>query len=197
MASNHVWQPPPEVLDAGAKVTGITFRWGDNLAPGVQISPPEAVDEFRDWAVLRMRGVPTVGLVRPSSRRTGGRDPHLNGYAADIMIKDSDAAVGDAIANWLVRHAQAIGLQYVLWSRTEWTAKGTRGVWGVGTYSGSNPHTDHVHVELSTEARAVSRATMRARLDAALADSWLSVAIPLVAVLAVAVGVFGFGSAGA
>ena len=197
MSSPHVWIPPEDVVRAGEAVTGITYRWGDDLPEGVQRPVTPATDAFRDWIVANVKGVPAVGTVRPSNRRTGGRDPHLNGYAADIMIRNSDPVVGDAVANWLVAHAKALGLQYVLWSRTEWTAKGSRGRWGVGTYGGTNPHTDHVHVELGVEARAVSRETMTARLNAARTDSWLALAVPFVTLAAVAAFVFGFGQAGA
>lgn len=179
---DHVWIPPEDVRRAGEVVTGITYRSGEELPAGVQRTPPASVQTFADWILRRVRGVPSVGMRRPSSRLTGGRDPHLNGYAADIMIKGNDPIVGDAVANWLVVNAQRIGLQYILWSRTEWTANGSRGRWGVGTYPGRNPHHDHVHVELSVEARAISGDAMRARLDGSLADSWASLALPLVTV---------------
>ncbi|RYE80571.1 MAG: hypothetical protein EOO74_01960, partial [Myxococcales bacterium] len=49
---------------------------------------------------------------------------HGTGRAIDIMIKPvngkANSAAGDAIANWLVTHADEIGVQYVIWNRTAW-----------------------------------------------------------------------------
>lgn len=182
MSTGHIWVPPEDVRRAGELVTGITYRAGEELPPGVQRNPPPSVQAFAAWILKQVKGVSSVGMVRPSSRRNGGRDPHLNGYACDIMIGGNDPVVGDAVANWLMVHAKAIGLQYVLWAKTEWTAHGSRGRWGVGTYPGENPHRDHVHVELSVEARAVSAEVMRARLESALAETWGTLALPLVTV---------------
>lgn len=52
--------------------------------------------------------------------------------------------LGDILANWLVAHAEEIGVQVVIWNRLIWS--GTRPYWR--TYTGPNPHIDHVHVEL-------------------------------------------------
>ncbi len=63
-------------------------------------------------------------MVRPSDRRNGGHDAHLEGNAIDAMVVNdaNRPANGDALANFLVRNADYLGIQYVLWSMYEWSA---------------------------------------------------------------------------
>ncbi len=78
---------------------------------------------------------------------------HGTGRAIDIMIPmdhgDADNTAGDEIANWLVMHAEEIGVQYIIWDRTSWGAY--RSVPKDQPYGGPNPHIDHIHAELTIE----------------------------------------------
>lgn len=79
-------------------------------------------------------------------------DMHQAGRAIDFMV---DKATGDAIANYLVLNADAIGIQYVVWCGNRWSAGARSGAkWDA--YSGSSGHYDHPHVELSPEGAAGS-----------------------------------------
>ena len=59
----------------------------------------------------------------------------------------ANSAIGDPIANWLVQNATAIGVQYLIWNRVSWNGhiKAPKD----RPYTGPNPHTDHIHVELN------------------------------------------------
>ena len=65
---------------------------------------------------------------------------HPSGLALDFMT--SSAATGTALAQFVIDNAAALGVDYIIWNRRSWNSK--RKTWV--TYTGSNPHTDHVHV---------------------------------------------------
>jgi len=70
---------------------------------------------------------------------------HAVGRALDLMTRD-----GDDLANHIVKNANALGVQLVIWNRTLW--KITPNGPSSRAYRGRNPHTDHIHVELTREA---------------------------------------------
>lgn len=72
---------------------------------------------------------------------------HGTGRALDVFASPTN---GDEVANWLVRNASDLGVQLVIWNRTLWivSASGPR----IRSYGGPNPHTDHVHAELTRAA---------------------------------------------
>lgn len=65
---------------------------------------------------------------------------HPSGLAVDYMV--NGAAMGSSIAQYFVANAAAEGVDYIIWNRQSWNS--ARGTWV--PYTGSNPHTDHVHV---------------------------------------------------
>ena len=85
--------------------------------------------------------------------RPGSMSMHGTGRALDIYVNvadgEADNDLGDPIANYLVQNASRIGVQYILWDRTQW-----RG-WHHGrkdaSYNGAHAHHDHLHVELTVE----------------------------------------------
>ncbi len=58
--------------------------------------------------------------------------------------------MGDPIANWLIEHSSEIGVQYLIFDRSQWSA--SRSSDRVRAYTGPNPHIDHIHVEITLEA---------------------------------------------
>lgn len=64
---------------------------------------------------------------------------HPSGLALDFMT--SSMATGTALAQFLIDNAAALGIDYIIWNRRSWNSR--RKTWA--TYTGSNPHTDHVH----------------------------------------------------
>ncbi len=85
----------------------------------------------------------------------GGSSPsvHSEGRAVDIFIPmtngSANNAKGDIIANWLIDNAKEIGVQYIIWDRTSWKASGSP---AQKCYTGTHPHNDHLHVELTWKA---------------------------------------------
>jgi len=80
----------------------------------------------------------------------GPNDPidlHCAGRAIDLMTYD-DFEKGCMIANHLVENCQLYGVQFVVFSRYRFSCSRSP---KFGRYTGPNPHTDHVHVELTPE----------------------------------------------
>lgn len=169
----HVWTPDEVTRAAGEGARRVVrYAGATPAAAGVQTTPPPAVEALRRALVRGLAGVPSVGAVRPSSRVAvaSSYDPHRNGFALDVMMRAGDDRPerGEAIASWLVRNAERLGLQYVLFSRYEWSASGSGAAWE--RYTGSDPHVDHVHLEVGPDARRWTAAEMDARAAAALAE---------------------------
>ncbi len=184
--SEHVWSPSASTRAAGERAR-VRYLAARETAPGEQRAPSPALVAFRTAIVHAWPGVESGGIERDAARRgNASHDPHRDGIAVDLMLRAGAGrvATGDALASWLVEHAEAFGLQYVLWSRYEWSASAHGPRWE--PYTGENPHVDHVHVELGPDARGWSAAMMRAKVEAALAERERSLAGPL-ALLAVLV----------
>lgn len=71
---------------------------------------------------------------------------HAVGRALDVMVPTLGGVEGEQLANWLVANAVQLGLQLVIWNGSVW--QGSIARLGSQPYSGSNPHVDHVHVEV-------------------------------------------------
>ena len=97
----------------------------------------------------------SIGIARNSCYTTS---EHNDGRALDWMV-DATTRAGkakaDAFLSWLLatdangnKHAMArrLGIMYVIFNKRIWRAYGDPG-WG--SYSGTNPHTDHIHISLS------------------------------------------------
>jgi hypothetical protein len=90
---------------------------------------------------------------RPNTADKSRTSVHGTGRALDVMIPlyggDADNTKGDKVGNWLVQHAQEIGVQLVIWDRMTWNA--SRSGDKFNPYTGPIPHTDHLHVELNLD----------------------------------------------
>ena len=78
----------------------------------------------------------------------GGPSDHAWGGAADIYLNSNDAThhqVADAMFDMFSQSSVALGVDHVIWNRQIWST--TKG--GPRRYTGSNPHTDHVHVSFT------------------------------------------------
>lgn len=82
---------------------------------------------------------------RPNTADASQLSVHGTGRAVD-WFQPSKAA-GDEAAEWLVANAEAFGVQLVIWNRRDWFCNA-----GWTSYGGPNPHTDHIHVELTIPA---------------------------------------------
>lgn len=80
---------------------------------------------------------------------------HGLGRALDVMINGTNPeglAKGNEIRNWVINNATQLGIQRVIWNRHIWTANKD----GWRDYTGPNPHTDHLHIEINLEASTKS-----------------------------------------
>jgi hypothetical protein len=93
------------------------------------------------------------GIVRGCG--VGGTSEHKEGRAWDWMITPSNPA-STQLLNWLLatdshgnKHANArrVGIMYMIFNRKMWRAYSPGSGWQA--YTGSNPHTDHVHFSFS------------------------------------------------
>lgn len=172
------WQVPPAIeawgrsLQGRIPYVGASMLTSDNESEA-QLPVPEAVRELARWLVARFSlssaGTRRGSSVRAPLRNAQGalrrRDVHEEGRAIDAMT--TDVPKGTEIANLLVRFAPQLGIQYVLWRGLEWGSGRSGAAWEV--YTGRDPHTNHVHLEVTT-SMATNAAAMRAALAQLDAD---------------------------
>ena len=141
-------------------------------------SPPsvgKAIEPFAGWegnTICDPVDRPGVKKLAHLIRQTYGSDEsigtsrnacytsseHNDGRALDWMIDTSnkkDMAKARAFLDWLLATdkagnksamARRLGVMYIIFNHRMWRAYSPRG-WGA--YSGTNPHTDHIHFSLS------------------------------------------------
>ncbi len=111
------------------------------------------VEAFRDLVLKTYPCTTSGGITRACS--IGGTSEHKEGRAWDWMVKVGHPAP-DALLGWLLatdskgnKHALArrLGIMYMVWNHKIW--KSYQASKGWQAYSGSNPHTDHVHFSFS------------------------------------------------
>ncbi|HVQ87209.1 MAG TPA: hypothetical protein VMT88_03410 [Actinomycetes bacterium] len=97
----------------------------------------------------------SIGISRNACYTTS---EHNDGRAVDWMIDVSNStekAKADAFLHWLLATdsygnknamARRLGIMYIIFNHRIWRAYGNPG-WG--DYTGTNPHTDHIHFSLS------------------------------------------------
>jgi hypothetical protein len=138
--AQHVRYDSPPAWANGSNCSRIFTAGADDLKRHIQATFP---------------GVSSIGGLscRQNTANPAETSVHGVGRALDIMVPPvsgkGNAAVGDPIANWLVRNAQALGLQYLIWNRTKWS--GSRSGRKDGVYGGPIPHIDHLHAELNLD----------------------------------------------
>jgi hypothetical protein len=152
------WSPPADVLATGAKVR-IAYedapKWTGTAACGGALKP--GGHKLGEYLLDHFAEVASVGgyACRRNTADSSRMSVHGTGRALDVFIPTSnggaDNAKGDKVANWLVLHAQRIGVQLVIWDRSIWRANGTNDA----AYGGPVPHIDHIHVELTNLASAL------------------------------------------
>lgn len=99
--------------------------------PHVQKAADELAPKF---------GIKVVGGYRPGIGEYGRRD-HPLGLALDLMCNKQQ---GDGLAAYAHANAGRLNIYYIIWWRKIWNVE--RASEGWRSYSGANPHTDHVHI---------------------------------------------------
>ncbi|MCE1179839.1 MAG: peptidoglycan-binding protein [Micrococcales bacterium] len=135
-------RPLPGALDVAPPYQAQT-RCDPTAKPGVKA--------FGDLMV-RHYGTGNYGIGRAC---TYGVTEHSEGRALDWMLSAYDAdqrAVADSVVRWLTAPdsqgrpgamARRFGIMYIIWNRQMWRAYAPERGWA--SYSGSSPHTDHIH----------------------------------------------------
>lgn len=88
---------------------------------------------------------------RDNTANPGEVSIHGVGRALDIMVDSTTPQgkeTGDRIRNLLINNAENVGIQLVIWDRHIWSVNNK----GWRPYTGPNPHTDHLHVEINIAA---------------------------------------------
>jgi hypothetical protein len=150
------WVLPADVRAAG-EAQFVRYdsppQWANGTNCTTSFTPGAA--ELGDYIRATFPGVTAVGgyACRQNTANPSETSVHGVGRAIDIMIPPigtrGNSAVGDPIANWLVRNAAVIGVQYIIWNRTQWS--GSRSGRKDRPYTGPNPHIDHIHAELNRD----------------------------------------------
>lgn len=150
---------------AQAKVPKAAFRYTAAIEPlanyvGQSTCSPAAKPGTSAFANLLLRTYPSsrsLGISR--SCGVGGKSEHKEGRAFDWGVsvhRAGDRASVRALMKWLLKRdaygnryamARRLGIQYMIWNRRIWGAYAAGSGWR--KYTGSNPHTDHVHFSLS------------------------------------------------
>jgi peptidoglycan hydrolase-like protein with peptidoglycan-binding domain len=73
---------------------------------------------------------------------------HSEGRAVDFMLPGVSNPVGMSIVRALGANGDRNGIQTVIWDRRIWSRRSPNG----RAYTGVNPHTDHLHIELNRSA---------------------------------------------
>jgi len=151
------WQIPADV-HAIAQTQFVAYDepppWTGRAACSTVFQPGAKV--LADYVQARF---PAVSFYQGLECRTNTANPaqmsvHGTGRAIDIFIPmaggAADNTAGDPVANWLITHAERIGIQLVIWDRSVWQASlsGEK----LRAYSGPIPHIDHIHAEVTIEA---------------------------------------------
>jgi len=100
----------------------------------------------------------TIGDANHQNRNSDHNPwvPPPHGGVVTALDLTHDPAAGadmNALAEAL-RASRDTRIKYVIWNRRIFTsyAVGSRGAWQWGAYSGSNPHTSHIHVSVNSAA---------------------------------------------
>lgn len=143
--------PPREVVRAGNRQVGnFSYIGAGDSCSGRMLDGSERLGSFLvesfDGAAFYQ------GYNCRTIRGGSGLSMHGTGRAVDVFIPtvggDADNDLGDPVANYLIRNASKLGVQYFIWDRSKWNIE----YGGPEYYGGSHPHYDHLHIELTPYA---------------------------------------------
>jgi hypothetical protein len=137
------WQPP-KTKQTGSYQDAPAWNGGRSCAGGLQPGSRARGEQIgAKFGIGRVEGY----ACRPNTANKNQLSMHGTGRAVDIFVS---GAKGDTVASYIASHANALGFQLVIWNRTLW--KVTSGGGASRAYTGPNPHTDHIHAELTAAA---------------------------------------------
>jgi hypothetical protein len=160
---NGRYTPPASVAEAGQRQAGnISYDDADQcIGTGNPIL--NGTDRLARFLRDNFSGATRYDSTVYCRSVRGGRSlsMHATGRAIDLYIptigEKADNSAGDPVANYLIQHATALGVQYFIWDKTQFnTSRGytedycSGRCWEHG--GGKHPHHDHLHIELSKHA---------------------------------------------
>lgn len=145
---------------ATSKGTG----WIKNtLLSSVEYHAPKQLQPMTRSMVKEVQGRFDASISAVGGSRAGSTG-HSSGLAADFMIKDYTSAsgidAGDAIAAYLAKNHERLGISYLIWRDRLWLAEDgqwgpySTGGWGKNLessrgWNATTKHMDHIHAEIS------------------------------------------------
>lgn len=139
------------------------WNGGRNCSRGFQ----RGAQRLQDW-IRANYGPQRIGgySCRRNTANRSRTSIHGVGRANDWMRNANNAAEAGQVAGFIQRMsangaamARAMGVQYWIWNRQQYSVKNT----GVvrSRYSGPNPHTDHIHIEVNLAGAALQTSYWR------------------------------------
>lgn len=134
----------------------MSLHRGYEKATRCSTGPTPGAKALMAWflGAYQARGGKNLGIYNCRTVRgsTATTSLHGEGRACDFGINPHGAAWGDGLAEMLRVHSGELGIQCVIWNRKIWSGAYPEAGWRA--YSGTNPHVDHIHLELSKAAAA-------------------------------------------
>ena len=114
--------------------------------------PRPGATALMNWCLENYQASKNLGIYNCRTVR-GSTAPsmHGEGRAIDVgfpVLNRKAHADGSRLLEDLAKHAGDLGLQCIIWNRRIYSARSPRG----RKYTGSNPHIDHLHIELTKDA---------------------------------------------
>lgn len=166
--------PPPSCCFTKAIEGYAVYDPQDTCDPTVK----PGTDKLRDLLLATYPGTRDLGIVRSCS--IGGTSEHKEGRAFDWGVRvdrPAEKAMADEFTAWLLKDladgadamARRMGIMYMIWNGRIWGSY--RASEGWRTYTGSNPHTDHVHFSLSWDGAMARTSYWCCRYNPAPSDT--------------------------
>ncbi len=172
LSRNGRYVPPSDVKAAGEAQSG-TYQSAGSWNGGRSCSGTftAGARELGQYLVENFGATSFEGYsCRRNTADRSRLSMHGTGRAIDVMIPldrgQADNGLGDPVANYLIRNATEIGVQFFIWDRTKWNIRysGRKDK----SYGGPHPHHDHLHIELS--AAGSQRSTPWFNRDSSASD---------------------------
>lgn len=112
--------------------------------------PEDGARELMSWwlGAYGHLGATNLGIYNCRDVRGGNTTSlHGEGRAGDLGVNPDAAGYGWEAADLLRLNSHELGIQCIIWDRHIWSGSYPHAGWR--DYRGSNPHVDHLHVELS------------------------------------------------
>jgi hypothetical protein len=115
--------------------------------------PAQGAKALMAWFLAQYAalGGKNLGIYNCRSVRGGTTTSlHGEGRACDFGINPHGATYGRLLAEQLRLHSAELGIQCIIWDRQIWSGAYPDAGWRA--YTGTNPHVDHIHLELTRAA---------------------------------------------